>query len=563
MMQSNLCAAFVPLLLLQLSNVFTECERQETLLSQDSMLLQSMSKPARREHLEGDDLRPHRHLPLCDPLIVEQTCGKLGDSSEGVPPTQVSWAALTDLLSTDSLSAAQQALELPEEGESVGCMELCSAAVEYVRRSGKVLPPFSNIACRTFGGNTTCDVDVDPEELTKKLGSVLDKPLPDVGPMIAPSADDDNGEEMHLYQLSTGNPSSGRLGELLQRGVEAPQNTRRFKQERKDESGIVGKLHYEIWEIVERIANLFCVYPSLAAELSVSRPQADEGQLALEQGSAIDGSGRSADGTIATRQAQAKAWVATIIREMSGGRAATQRRTWFGGAGSQSAESVRQRIGRTMNFIQRELTQGMRYIYPADNAKQSPCRGGAVAYVWRAAARETTGYQETTGPRCRSSDNAMTKNCGLDEYGRYYVYLCSVWMQQGQDYQISVLVHEAAHHAGPNDVTGSKDQMKRNSQYNQLMNAGNYQYFSQDVVQSGQGCSDTDGNCQFYRDSGYCSTSNVRAQCARTCGACGSQPAPAPACADTYGSCQFYKDNGYCSSGNVQEQCRRTCGLCR
>merc|ERR1712038_1259776 len=103
--------------------------------------------------------------------------------------------------------------------------------------------------------------------------------------------------------------------------------------------------------------------------------------------------------------------------------------------------------------------------------------------------------------------------------------------------------------------------MRRESQYNQIMNAGNYQYFSQEVATGGQGCSDQDGNCQFYKNSGYCGTQNVRTQCARTCGACGgSQAAP---CADTYGSCQYYKDNGYCSTGNVREQCKRTCGICR
>merc|ERR1719203_1605531 len=164
------------------------------------------------------------------------------------------------------------------------------------------------------------------------------------------------------------------------------------------------------------------------------------------------------------------------------------------------------------------------------------------------------------GPRCRNTDNPMTKNCGLDQNGKHYVYLCRVWMQQSEDYQIGVLVHEAAHHAGPNDVTGYISQMKSNNQQNQLMNAANYENFAKGVVSGG--CEDQDGNCRHYTS--YCNTANIKAQCKRTCGLCGSGSSQGGSgCADTYGSCKWYKDNGKCSIGNVVSQCKQTCGRCR
>merc|ERR1712127_238327 len=83
---------------------------------------------------------------------------------------------------------------------------------------------------------------------------------------------------------------------------------------------------------------------------------------------------------------------------------------------------------------------------------------------------------------------------------------------------------------------------------------------------SGGACADTDGACAYYRQNGYCSSSdNVKRACRRTCGLCsGGSPAPAPAtCADTDGACAYYSQNGYCSSSdNVKKACRRTCGLC-
>lgn len=230
-----------------------------------------------------------------------------------------------------------------------------------------------------------------------------------------------------------------------------------------------------------------------------------------------------------------------------------------------STAQVKQRILQTMNFVDREFVQGFHFVYPADSARSSACASGAVAYVWRASYTATTGYQETTGPKCSSGANAFTTNCGLDQSGKYYVYLCSVWMQQSEEYQTGVLVHEAAHHAGPNDVTGSLVAMQGNSQYDQLTNAANYENFAKTVVSGG--CEDEDANCPHYAS--YCSSENIKATCKRTCGQCSADTSGGSAgggaqggtsCADQDVNCRYY--TSYCSTENIKASCKQTCGLC-
>merc|ERR1719356_17439 len=98
------------------------------------------------------------------------------------------------MLSTSSLEAAREAMGLPSDAD-VGCMELCNAAVQYVRSTGGVLPPFSNVACRTVHGNTACDVEADPGVLARKFGSIADMELPDDGPVTAVSDETGAGSD--------------------------------------------------------------------------------------------------------------------------------------------------------------------------------------------------------------------------------------------------------------------------------------------------------------------------------------------------------------------------------
>merc|ERR1719401_207413 len=122
--------------------------------------------------------------------------------------------------------------------------------------------------------------------------------------------------------------------------------------------------------------------------------------------------------------------------------------------------------------------------------------------------------------------------------------------------------------------------MKRNGQADQLNNAANYQYFAEEISQSTQlaeprtVCADSYGSCQYYKDNGYCRdpNDNIGKQCRKTCGFCSSgpsppaPPAPAPvpsSCSDIDGACAYYKNQGYCSSSDhIRKNCRKTCGVC-
>jgi len=198
-------------------------------LSKDSVLLQSRADElvnraasTATQRLEVEPIMQEgrqlpRSSPLCDPSIVDQTCRKLGGSKEN---PSVSWALIADLLSANSLAVAQDSLGFPQGQPAVGCMELCAAAKDYVLRIGKVLPPLSDMACRTAGVNTTCDVEVDPDDLKRRLGAMDSDSLPDEGPQIVP--EEDTGDTAHagearLFKLSAGVGSQGGLGKILGR----------------------------------------------------------------------------------------------------------------------------------------------------------------------------------------------------------------------------------------------------------------------------------------------------------------------------------------------------------
>lgn len=112
---------------------------------------------------------------------------------------------------------------------------------------------------------------------------------------------------------------------------------------------------------------------------------------------------------IATSQVKAKAWVSMVVLEMQRGRTVTFREKWFGGAGSQSAADVRDRVMRTMNFLERELMDGLRFVYPANDAENSACGAKTVGYVWKRAPEDGAAYSETQAPQCDSVDEAFSK----------------------------------------------------------------------------------------------------------------------------------------------------------
>lgn len=469
------------------------------------------------------------HLPLCDSRIVDETCQKLQVDDELSNPRRVRLADVATLLSASEqdMANAWAALGIRSNQIDVGCQELCDAAVHYIESVGGVLPPTSDVACYTVDGVTTCDVDVDPYKLVEKIGGVDDDSIhPDNGPQLVDGEPD--MLEMHAAGGSEGDDQDH------------------------------DHCPYSVWEAVERICEFFRIFPASGHDDDLQVHTPEEPALVQESAS-LRRSASSSQSKIASVHAQAKAWVATVLGEMNGRRTGSSRSKWFGGGGGLSAESVRSRVLRTMNFVQRELNQGIHWVYPADRAKSSACKG-ALAYVWKGSG--TNGqYGENNYPKCNPNDDPFSKNCAIDSYGKYYVYLCELMFKYPEDVQISSFIHEAVHHSGPKDVAYDKNQIRGLSQAQQLNNAANYQNFAQDVAEGKYGCKDDDGSCDYYKNAGYCSTANVKKVCQKSCGICRQGGS---SCADSDSNCNYYKGLGYCQTvDNVKQACKRTCGLCR
>jgi hypothetical protein len=566
-------------------------------LSSEAVLLQSHAKQTRTaiqaeevvaaaegSSSEGPSSQ-RRHLSLCHPEIVSQTCRMLNGAEEGSSPplASVSKAVIADLFSaSDSdMTSAWTALGMGADQLTVECEELCASVLRYTREVGAVLPPSSDVACYSIMGNITCDVDVDPYALAQKLATAVADEHPDEGPSFVMDESAGAGEgEAGLVQVAYSVAEGGGVS-ISRKGVAQGSGASALGQ--KFSADRDRFCPYSVWETVEKIAGLFRMSPSDKQKLDASA------QVGLLQGSASTPYAASADEqrTVAARHVQAKAWLSSVVPTMNARKTGELRQKWFGGAGSWNSEQVRDRVLRTMNFIERELYQGFNYIYPADGAPMSACTGGSIAYVWRYQGSGSKGYEETKGPVCSSPSEATSTRCGVDPQGKYFVYLCRAWFEFFESSQISIIVHEAAHHAGPRDVTYSKTKMQQGNQPDQLNNAGNYQYFAEEAAASSWAlpprtrpqeqtptatqpttCEDTERHhCQSYRNAGYCSTSDsVKRTCRKTCGFCTASAAPQPTtCEDTERHhCQTYRSAGYCStSDSVKRTCRRTCNLCR
>jgi len=499
---------------------------------------------------------------------VRRACGRLAGS--GAEASSISRVQLQAILASNRSFSEHLwgALGFAQGAEVARCEVLCQAAMKYVKAVGGSLPPYSDMGCLTVRGATTCDVRLDPAALARGLRAAAGGPLPDRGvsmeePLpelvqqtVATSQTSQRAASKATPMLHTRAWGLGHAASVTQSSRSAagaagaagavaspmpPVRALDLQQISASRSslGEHAFVPYTVWEAVQRICFFFRVFPANGEDLAISTGPGTE---LLDVG---EGGGDGMEVAVAMSDLQAKEWISMVITELRAESTGDLRAKWFGGAGTLSESQVRDRISLTMNFIERELTRGIRYVYPADSAYESPCSsGGIVAYVWKMSSDEE-GYAETFGPECDSSDNALDKPCSIDEAGRYYVYLCNSWYNGvDSNYRIASLIHEAVHHAGPVDITYNSDSMKDISQADQLNNAANYQSFAQDVAQSAWGCTDSDTvsviglsytcsnslcPCWVYAD--FCDHSqygsSVRAQCPAMCGEC-ERPNVAP-----------------------------------
>ena len=242
-----------------------------------------------------------------------------------------------------------------------------------------------------------------------------------------------------------------------------PQKTRLFRTTRHNVVQKRGKdiIPFAEWQLVDKICMQFRFHPYFQENTNDARMTF----LESARGDSADGfetintfemfrSSRCAS-IISRANSEAKAWISVVLSELEARNTENFRLKFFNGpfgrrTKPQNQDSVRERLRLTFNFVEKELQQGIHYVYPA----VKHCERN-IAYVYRPYGRRLTEGFSPTNQRhvqCHPSE-VYSKPCAFDPDGKYYVYLCKYFFEERQDGgQIATIVHEVVHHSGPTDV---------------------------------------------------------------------------------------------------------------
>eukprot|EP00928_Gymnodinium_smaydae_P072558 TRINITY_DN558_c0_g1_i8.p1 TRINITY_DN558_c0_g1~~TRINITY_DN558_c0_g1_i8.p1 ORF type:complete len:794 (-),score=67.31 TRINITY_DN558_c0_g1_i8:71-2377(-) len=483
-----------------------------------------------RRNTEEDSFE-HKSVQLCHPSIVQDTCRNWnGEHNKSLEkkPTFVTLGFLTDLLSASARDMTNfwTAVGLDVSEQEVSCQILCDKLVKYVKTVGGVLPTSSDTVCLTVKGTTTCDNYVDPIELAHEMASFEYETRSFAKDVLLTGADANSSDQ--ALPASKVAPSSA-------------STTSPTSVDDRDASSHVATITYSVWNAVESIAEQFRFYPSSGSNSMILHGPPEEMESAFVDVSEVG----TASTSVAMKQeletafARARVWVAQVKRVMSTQGAAAARAKWFGGNGNateEEHEKARIRIVRTFNFIAREFSDGVHFVYPADEATAPACFSWRMAYVYLDPSRPkgSREYRESQGPKCSPSDDPKRKWCAVDSDGKYYVYLCNLmWSNYSSATFTAGLIHELAHHAGTIDWILGKEMGQSSSLEDQLYSTSNYEWFAVDVVASNGLCVDFNHNCSEWKKGTACATNDdLRKQCPYTCGLCDdptlSLPSPTP-----------------------------------
>ncbi|CAJ1413880.1 unnamed protein product [Effrenium voratum] len=360
---------------------------------------------------------------LCSSDIVQQTCELLNENAS----TVVSRATVAAVLSRtdDEMNKFWTALSLPD---SVGCADLCTSVIRYIK-ANHVLPPRSDLACYTVGRRSFCDADLRAKSLVSQ-GNAEEDDLPD----------------FHDSQVarSTGNASQK----------------------------VVPPSPSKVWSLLERVANLFRIYPAHAAEDNLENLESMPEDGAVSEFDVVRMARKS--------EKIALAFVNYAVREFNYVLTGPQLLRWFG----VNDTETRRTILATLNSVADVLANAW-YVYPG-----SMCNEERFAYALGRGADCSHADLQSDASRCATFE------------GHYVIFLCNSFFKH-PDEQLLTLIHEASHQAVAytDDICADADlprdestcerkaygrttceYLASNMPDRALVNADNYCYYVQDVV---------------------------------------------------------------------------------
>jgi len=299
----------------------------------------------------------------------------------------------------------------------IECMPLCKTIVDFVKQTS-VLPPKSDIGCYTVMDETFCDLDVRPSVL-KTLGPKSDVDLPDFG------------DDLFLR-------TSGQLVEQEHSVVEVATAP---GMPMDSDTPLAAGVTYSLWEALERMANLFRIYPDLSAlRAEIEHPEASEASedggshSLLQRSSQKRMKGMTPDQARLNSQKEemAKAYMGLVIRAFSAKETQEHMTRWFG-RDAFFNPMVRKEVLRVMNSVN-HMISNVYLVYPGTYCHQ--ISNFTMAYVfskggWCPDDQLTTGKYAC---RTRNSTN------------QFVFYLCPYLLTKPAE-TVETLVHEGSHHA--------------------------------------------------------------------------------------------------------------------
>mmetsp|Transcript_25034 Transcript_25034/g.59535 ORF Transcript_25034/g.59535 Transcript_25034/m.59535 type:complete len:689 (+) Transcript_25034:59-2125(+) len=400
-----------------------------------------------------ESLEESGFLPLCAPEIVEDTCLLLNaDEKHDDGDDWTTSEQLEEQLASyhGAMSEFWAAIGLPQNKPAgtdgsfwVECEALCAAIKNYVQEVA-ICPPASDVSCYNVEGETFCDLDVRPSIL-KGQGPREEKDIPDFG------------DKAFLHEFD-----------------DAPQRRGRAREQQVPE-----KVDYHLWEMVERVANLFRIYPTERPGASSSEDD-DEDEDEDDEQESVAGFLQTASGMTPSqarlnkqKEELAKAYMGIVIRAFTGRKTEAQMTRWFG-EGTFANATARTEVLRVLNAID-HMISNVHYVFPGPR-----CRPNTYAYVY------PNGYE------CVKSFEREEPCARMKGTKKYVFYLCPLYFQRPRE-MVETLVHEGSHHATAftEDVTfGTRkaygrttcQEVAKTDPHKALDNADNFCYYIQDAA---------------------------------------------------------------------------------